>query len=237
MRGTALGAAACLAAACAGGGIAASSASGSVAAPSRGDRGHGQRPSGAPPRALPAAAWPQFDQNAARTGVAAGLPAARALTTAWTAQLDGAVYGQPLVVGARGDRGDGERHRLRDLPRDRQDGLARARRHPGAAVGPARVRRHLPARHHRDARLRPVQRPGLRRRGDDRVPPRAVRAVGDHRRGQGAARPRHRRRARTSPPTTSSARRSRSTTDGSTPRSAGWPATAARISDRSSGRP
>ena len=47
----------------------------------------------------PAAAWPQFDQNAARTGVAAGLPAARALTTAWTAQLDGAVYGQPLVVG------------------------------------------------------------------------------------------------------------------------------------------
>ena len=49
--------------------------------------------------AYPAAAWPQFDQNAARTGVAAGLPAARALTTAWTAPLDGAVYGQPLVVG------------------------------------------------------------------------------------------------------------------------------------------
>ncbi len=49
--------------------------------------------------AYPAAAWPQFDQNAARTGVAPGLPAARALTTAWTAQLDGAVYGQPLVVG------------------------------------------------------------------------------------------------------------------------------------------
>ena len=47
----------------------------------------------------PAAAWPQFDQNAARTGVAPGLPAASALTTAWTAQLDGAVYGQPLVVG------------------------------------------------------------------------------------------------------------------------------------------
>ncbi len=47
----------------------------------------------------PAAAWPQFDQNAARTGVAVGLPAARALTTAWTAHLDGAVYGQPLVVG------------------------------------------------------------------------------------------------------------------------------------------
>ena len=47
----------------------------------------------------PAAAWPQFDQNAARTGIAPGLPAAGALTTDWTARLDGAVYGQPLVVG------------------------------------------------------------------------------------------------------------------------------------------
>jgi outer membrane protein assembly factor BamB len=47
----------------------------------------------------PAAAWPQFDQNATRTGLGPGLRAAGALTTAWTAQLDGAVYGQPLVVG------------------------------------------------------------------------------------------------------------------------------------------
>jgi outer membrane protein assembly factor BamB len=45
------------------------------------------------------ASWPQYDGNAARTGVAAGVPPAGALTTAWTAQLDGAVYGQPLVVG------------------------------------------------------------------------------------------------------------------------------------------
>src|SRR5579863_2793273 len=43
--------------------------------------------------------WPAFDGNAARTGVAAGVPAVRALTTAWTARLDGAVYGQPLVIG------------------------------------------------------------------------------------------------------------------------------------------
>jgi len=43
--------------------------------------------------------WPAFDGNAARTGVAAGVPAARALSTAWTARLDGAVYGQPLVIG------------------------------------------------------------------------------------------------------------------------------------------
>jgi outer membrane protein assembly factor BamB len=47
----------------------------------------------------PTASWPAFDQNAARTGVAPGLPAAGALSTAWTARLDGAVYGQPLVVG------------------------------------------------------------------------------------------------------------------------------------------
>jgi outer membrane protein assembly factor BamB len=43
--------------------------------------------------------WTTFDGNAARTGVAAGVPTVRALGTAWTARLDGAVYGQPLVVG------------------------------------------------------------------------------------------------------------------------------------------
>jgi polyvinyl alcohol dehydrogenase (cytochrome) len=43
--------------------------------------------------------WPEYDVNPARTGVATGVPAAGPLTTAWSAQLDGAVYGQPLVVG------------------------------------------------------------------------------------------------------------------------------------------
>ena len=43
--------------------------------------------------------WPEYDANPARTGLAAGLPAAGALSTAWTAHLDGAVYGQPLLVG------------------------------------------------------------------------------------------------------------------------------------------
>ena len=43
--------------------------------------------------------WPEFGGNASRTGVAAGLPPAGPLTTAWTAALDGAVYGQPLVIG------------------------------------------------------------------------------------------------------------------------------------------
>jgi outer membrane protein assembly factor BamB len=84
VRGTALAAAACVVAACTGTGIAATDASGST---------------GSTATRHPAAAWPQFDQNAARTGVATGLPAAGALTTAWTAHLDGAVYGQPLVVG------------------------------------------------------------------------------------------------------------------------------------------
>jgi putative pyrroloquinoline-quinone binding quinoprotein len=47
----------------------------------------------------PAAAWPQFNQNAARTGIAAGLPTAGPLSQRWTVHLDGAVYGQPLAVG------------------------------------------------------------------------------------------------------------------------------------------
>jgi outer membrane protein assembly factor BamB len=51
------------------------------------------------PVTYPAAAWPEFNQNAARTGVAARLPKAGRLSHRWTARLDGAVYGQPLVVG------------------------------------------------------------------------------------------------------------------------------------------
>jgi outer membrane protein assembly factor BamB len=43
--------------------------------------------------------WPEYDGNPARTGVATGVPAAGPLSAAWSAQLDGAVYGQPLVVG------------------------------------------------------------------------------------------------------------------------------------------
>ncbi|HEX3715898.1 MAG TPA: PQQ-binding-like beta-propeller repeat protein [Trebonia sp.] len=43
--------------------------------------------------------WPEFDQNGARTGAAAGVPAPGRLAVAWTAGLDGAVYGQPLVIG------------------------------------------------------------------------------------------------------------------------------------------
>jgi len=43
--------------------------------------------------------WPTYHRDAARTGVASGVPQVGKLAKAWTADLDGAVYGQPLVVG------------------------------------------------------------------------------------------------------------------------------------------
>jgi polyvinyl alcohol dehydrogenase (cytochrome) len=49
--------------------------------------------------AYPAAAWGQFGNSPAKSGVATGLPAAGHLSVAWRAALDGAVYGQPLVIG------------------------------------------------------------------------------------------------------------------------------------------
>jgi outer membrane protein assembly factor BamB len=43
--------------------------------------------------------WPTYHHDNARTGVATGTPPVGTLSTAWTAKLDGAVYGQPLVIG------------------------------------------------------------------------------------------------------------------------------------------
>jgi outer membrane protein assembly factor BamB len=43
--------------------------------------------------------WPTYHRTAARTGDAPGTPAAGRLAVAWTRHLDGAVYGQPLVIG------------------------------------------------------------------------------------------------------------------------------------------
>jgi hypothetical protein len=93
-RGTAWAAAACVVAACTGG-VAASGVHSATtpanSAPARSSPGG---------TAIgPASAWPEYGQNAARTGVAAGLPAAGPLNQRWAAHLDGAVYGQPLVVG------------------------------------------------------------------------------------------------------------------------------------------
>jgi polyvinyl alcohol dehydrogenase (cytochrome) len=46
-----------------------------------------------------AASWPEYHGNAARTGVGRGVPRAGRLSVAWSRRLDGAVYGQPLIIG------------------------------------------------------------------------------------------------------------------------------------------
>src|SRR5215471_7759045 len=56
-------------------------------------------PAGGPPAALSPTDWTTYHRDAARTGVAPALPAAGALSIAWRRHLDGAVYGQPLVIG------------------------------------------------------------------------------------------------------------------------------------------
>ncbi len=55
----------------------------------------------APPVSPPAAGgdWITYHANAARTGRARGVPRPGRLRIAWTTRLDGAVYGQPLVIG------------------------------------------------------------------------------------------------------------------------------------------
>ena len=93
--------AAALLAACSGGGAATSSAPATSAStgssPSTVNPGGPVSPGGT--ASSGGANWPEFGGNPARTGVAAGVPAAGPLTTAWAAPLDGAVYGQPLVIG------------------------------------------------------------------------------------------------------------------------------------------
>ena len=95
-----MAAAVCMVAACSGGGMPSgdSTPSGdSAAAPPAQRTLAATATSG--PGTYPAAAWPEFNQNEARTGIASGLPPAGPLSEQWTADLDGAVYGQPLVVG------------------------------------------------------------------------------------------------------------------------------------------
>jgi PQQ-like domain len=43
--------------------------------------------------------WTTYHGDPQRTGVASGVPPAGRLSVAWRARLDGAVYGQPLVIG------------------------------------------------------------------------------------------------------------------------------------------
>ena len=56
--------------------------------------------SGSPaPAGSGASDWPTYHRTLDRAGAATGLPAVHRLGAAWTAGLDGAVYGQPIVVG------------------------------------------------------------------------------------------------------------------------------------------
>ncbi|HEX5496589.1 MAG TPA: PQQ-binding-like beta-propeller repeat protein [Mycobacteriales bacterium] len=59
----------------------------------------GPRPSAA--SALGPDDWPTYHRDNSRHGVAPHLAARSALSMSWSAKLDGAVYGQPLVVGTR----------------------------------------------------------------------------------------------------------------------------------------
>ncbi len=45
--------------------------------------------------------WPTYHHDNGRSGVAPGFPAVSSISAAWRAKLDGAVYGQPLVIGNR----------------------------------------------------------------------------------------------------------------------------------------
>jgi outer membrane protein assembly factor BamB len=85
--------------------LAAAAACGGTGGPSAGATSTGSAPA---PRALssspgpagqPGAAWPGYGRTAAHTGVAGAVAAPAALRVSWRARLDGAVYGQPLLVG------------------------------------------------------------------------------------------------------------------------------------------
>lgn len=56
-------------------------------------------PGAAPPARIGPGDWPTYHHDNARTGVAGQLAPLGTLSRAWQARLDGAVYGQPLVIG------------------------------------------------------------------------------------------------------------------------------------------
>ena len=100
VRVAALAAAALAAAACSGTGITDSSPAGGATSAPASTRTAADSLSLSAPASSTGANWPEYGANPARTGVAADVPRAGALSTAWVARLDGAVYGQPLVVGS-----------------------------------------------------------------------------------------------------------------------------------------
>jgi outer membrane protein assembly factor BamB len=74
----------------AGGGTSAPPSRTLTTAPASGSGGSGPHP---------AAAWPTYGRDFARSGVAADAARPGPLTVSWRVHLDGAVYGQPLLVG------------------------------------------------------------------------------------------------------------------------------------------
>jgi hypothetical protein len=55
----------------------------------------------ASPSPAPAADWPTYHRDNARTGYVPDLPDPQRLARAWSSELDGAVYAEPLIVGDR----------------------------------------------------------------------------------------------------------------------------------------
>jgi outer membrane protein assembly factor BamB len=90
------------AAACSGSGPGSSGSSGSPGSPAGATSpapAQSTLAQGAGGTAHPGAAWPTYGRDPAHTGVAAGVGTAGRLGISWQAHLDGAVYGQPLLIG------------------------------------------------------------------------------------------------------------------------------------------
>jgi polyvinyl alcohol dehydrogenase (cytochrome) len=108
----------------------------SVGTPQPAPTAHSSRPGTAPaatrsPPRPGAWDWPNYHRDPAHTGFAGAAPSAGPLSIAWTRRLDGAVYGQPLVVGGlviAATEGDS----IYGL--DRATGTVRWRAHVGAPV-------------------------------------------------------------------------------------------------------
>ena len=107
-----------------------------------------------PARAGGHADWPAYHANSRRSGYVAGLPAAGRLPLAWSQRLDGAVYGQPLVIG-RTVIAATEQDTIYGL--SLSTGRVRWSAHVASPLPLVRaaVRRHQPARHHEHAGLLP----------------------------------------------------------------------------------
>ncbi|HKT01780.1 MAG TPA: PQQ-binding-like beta-propeller repeat protein [Rugosimonospora sp.] len=76
-----------------------SSDSGKAGSPTVTETAPAPAPTASPAPSSPSTDWPTYHHDNARTGVAPGFAKVTKLSLAWKAPLDGAVYGQPLVIG------------------------------------------------------------------------------------------------------------------------------------------